>query len=345
MQKIFLLLVILGSSFYPTFSKSGVPDSNKNSGMSWGTMDEEYERYKKRADEFFDRGDYQNALRQYRNCLEVPTYENDPYAKGRIALVEKLVKLRQEGYQSLNAGKGEMAVGFFEQIVAENPKDSITKVNLTDYWTGEATKSYAQQQYEQAKSQYQQALKYATKPALIEMQIQNSEAFIKMKAEQVAKTVEPTTKREAELVKGTNTSPKVPLDGSGQPGEIVRKEYTGLKILTAAVGVGAGAYAYTLNNQYQAKLDEANRMGKSADPDGDNVILTPGEFNQWQTAYQATTAAKQNRSKFVASLGVVGVAAITEVILMVLPKSKKPTGLRVGANTQQIGVAVRYTFR
>lgn len=335
----------MGGGFYPMISQSEVSNSSKKLVENWKYSDDEYDRYKKRADEFFDRGDYQNALRQYRNCLEVPTYENDPYAKGRIALVEKLIKLRQEGYQSLNAGKGEIAVGFFEQIITENPKDSITKVNLTDYWTGEATKSYAQQNYEQAKTQYQKALNYATKPALIEMQIQNSEAFIKLKAEQEVKAAEPTTKKETESVKATYTSPRVPLGGSEQRGGIVRKKYTGLKIGVALVGLGAGAYAYTLHNQYQAKLDEADRVGKTADPDGDNVILTPGEFNPWQTAYQDATAAKQNRSKFVASLGVAGVAAITEIILMVLPKSKKPTGLRVGANTEQVGVAVRYTFR
>ena len=345
MRKILVIVFVLGGGFYPMISQGGVPDSRKGPVEHWKYSDDEYDRYKKRADEFFDRGDYQNALRQYRNCLEVPTYENDPYAKGRIALVEKLLKLRQDAYQSLNAGKGEEAVGFFEQIVAENPKDSITKVNLTDYWTGEATKSYAQQNYEQAKTQYQQALIYATKPALIEMQIQNSEAFIKMKAEQAAKTTEPTTKKEIEPEVATDTPPKVRRDGSGQLGGMMRKKHTGLKIGVALVGLGAGAYSYTLNNQYKTKLDEANRVGKTADPDADNIILTPGEFNQWQTAYQAATAAKQNRSKFVASLGVAGVAVITEVLLMVLPKSRKPTGLRVGANTGQVGLAVRYTFR
>ena len=189
MQRIALLVIIIvGFGICSNPAKSAaVPDSvRKLPGLGIQT-DDEYDRYKKRADEFFDRGDYLNALRQYRNCLEVPTYENDPYAKGRIELVQKLLKLREEAYKALQDGKGDEAVGFLEQIVGENPKDSITKVNLTDYWIGEGNKLYEQEKYEEAKVRYQKALQYATKPALIQIQIQNSEAFIKFKADQLAK--------------------------------------------------------------------------------------------------------------------------------------------------------------
>lgn len=340
MRKILVLFIMLVGGFQPILSKGAASDFREKSGMNRKNADDEYDRYKKRADEFFDRGDYQNALRQYRNCLEVPTYENDPYAKGRIALAEKLLKLRQEAYQSLNAGKGEAAVGLFEQMVAENPKDSITKVNLTDYWTGEATKSYAHQEYGKAKVQYREALKYATKPALIEMQIQNSEAFIKLKAEQAAESAQPVINKESES-KATFDPSKSPTSG----GEIRRKSHAGIKIAVAAVGLGAGAYAYTLNKQYQTKLDEVNRIGRVNDPDGDNVILTAGEFDQWQTARQAAADAKRKRAKFVASLGVCGVAAITEVVLLALPGKRKPTGFSAGASTGSVGLAVRYTFK
>lgn len=345
MQKIFVLMVVLGCSFYPTFSKSAGADFGEESKVHGRNADDEYDRYKKRADEFFDKGDYQNALRQYRNCLEVPTYENDPYAKGRIALVEKLIKLRQQAYQSLNAGKGEEAVALFEQVVADNPKDSITKVNLTDYWTEEANKSYVQQNYEQAKSQYEQARKYASKPALIQVQIQNSETYIKQKAEQAARTAEAGKKVEPQPDQVISKVPVDPPANINQPKATIRKRYVGIKLAAAAVGLGAAAYAYTLNNNYQSKLDEVERIGKTVDSDGDNIILTTGEYNQWQTAYKETTDAKQNRSKFMASLGVVGAAAITEVILLALPKKKKLTGFSLESSTQHVGLAVRYTFR
>ncbi|MPR32310.1 tetratricopeptide repeat protein [Salmonirosea aquatica] len=344
MQKILLLLLILGCSICSNFANSSVPDLTGKLPIAWEQADDEYDRYKKRADDFFDRGDYLNALRQYRNCLEVPTYENDPYAKGRIALVQKLLKLREEANKALNEGKGAEAIEYFEQIVAQNPKDSITKVNLTDYWVAEATKFYEQQNYEEAKVRYQKALQYATKPALIQVQIQNSEAFIKFKAEQAAKNEENIKGNPSVVANKPDAKTDLPEKINPQK-EIAINRRIGTKVLVGAVGLGAGLYAYTLNNQYQTKLDEANRIGRSTDPDGDGVILTAGEYNQWQTAYKKAADAKQNRSKFVASLGIVGAAAISEVLLWVLPKSKKSTGISIESSTQNLGLAVRYTFR
>ncbi|WP_373511323.1 tetratricopeptide repeat protein [Persicitalea sp.] len=310
-------------------------------------IDEEYERYKKRGDEYFDQGDYQNALRQYRNCLEVPNFENDPYAKGRIEQCQKLLKLREQAYQSLNKGNGDEAIGSFEQMLVENPKDSITKVNLTDYWTREATKFYSERDYEAAKEHYQKALRYATKPDLIQLQIQNSEAFIKYRNEQAAKSAETKKEQPTEPELKEETLEQITISsGKPEPMKFVKpKRRIAAKALAAAVGVGAGAYAYSLNNNYQSKLDEVTRIGKTADPDGDNVILSSNEFSQWQTAYKATTDAKNDRSKFMAALGVAGAAAVTEIILFVLPKTSKSTGISVGVATQSTGLAVRYVFK
>jgi len=311
------------------------------------TVDEEYERYKKRGDDYFAQGNYQNALRQYRNCLEVPNFENDPYAKGRIELCQKLLRLRGQAYQSLNQGNGEEAVGSFEQMLIENPKDSITKVNLTDYWTREATKFYSQQDYEAAKERYQKALQYATKPDLIQVQIQNSEDFLKYRNEQAARAA-PTESRgkpQEEMKEETLDQVTITSGSLATPKYTKPKRRIGAKILAAAVGLGAGGYAYSLNNQYQTKLDKANNLASNADPDGDNVILFSREFDQWQTAYQAAADAKNDRSKFMVSLGVAGAAAITEIILFALPKTKKATGLSLGAATQSSGLAVRYIFK
>lgn len=342
-----LLFIFIAGVLPSGFARSVAPEVGfiENQNLSQ-PVDEEYERYKKRGDEYFAQGEYQNALRQYRNCLEVPNFENDPYAKGQIELCQKLIKLREQAFQSLNQGKGEEAVGSFEQMLVENPKDSITKVNLTDYWTREATKFYSEQNYEAAKERYQKALRYATKPDLIQVQIQNSEAFIKYRNEQAAKAAPTENQDKPEEEMKEETLDQITIS-SGKPEPIKftkPKRRIGAKLLTAAIGIGAGAYAYSLNKNYQTKLDELDRIGKTADPDGDNVILSPGEFNQWQTAYKATTDAKNDRSKFMASLGVAGAAVITEIILFALPKTKKTTGLSLGAATQSSGLAVRYIF-
>ena len=345
----YALLFILLAGIYPVgFAHGAAIEVGflKEQNVS-RAIDEEYERYKKRGDEYFDQGDYQNALRQYRNCLEVPNFENDPYAKGRIELCQNLLKLREQANNSLNKGKGDEAVVSFEQILVENPKDSITKVNLTEYWTREATKFYSQQDYEAAKERYQKALQYATKPDLIQIQIQNSEAFIKYRNEQAAKNAETKKDQPVEPELKEETLDQITIStGKPEPEKFVKpKRRIVAKALAAAIGVGAGAYAYSLNNNYQSKLDELNRIGKTADPDGDNVILSSGEFSQWQTAYKAATDAKNDRSKFMAALGVAGAAVVTEIILFVLPKTKKSTGISLGVATQSSGMAVRYIFK
>lgn len=347
MRKI-LLTSIICLCFCSSYANKGIAEVHcPEVEIASGLADEEYERYKKRGDAYFEKGDYQNAIRQYRNCLEVPKFENDPYAKGQIELCQKLLKLREEAFKALDEGKGGDAVASFEQMLIENPKDSLTKVNLTDYWTVEADKLYKEQNYEGAIERYKKALKYAARPSFIEMQIQNSESFIKYKKEQAEKAAAAKKNENPEIeTKVENLDPIIISSGSLDSQKLVKpKRRIGAKILAAVVGLGAGGYAYSLNNQYQTKLDKANSMGKTADPDGDNVILSSGEFNQWQTAYQAATAAKNDRSKFMASLGVAGAAAITEIILFALPKSKKTTGLSLGAATQSSGLAVRYIFK
>ncbi len=346
MLKSILILAIVWLGCVSSYAGKVTNEFYSSEAISTSSIaDEEYERYKKRGDEYFEKGDYQNALRQYRNCLEVPNFENDPYAKGRIELCQRLLKLREEALKALDEGKGDEAVASFEQMLVENPKDSLTKVNLTEYWNFEANELYKEQKYEAAIERYRKALQYASRPSFIEMQIQNSESFIKYRKEEEAKAAAAKSKEEPET-ENVMLDPITITSGKPEPIKFVKpKRRIGAKLLTAAIGVGAGAYAYSLNNSYQTKLDEANRLGKTADPDGDNVILSPGEFNQWQTAYQETTEAKNDRSKFMASLGVAGAAAITEIILFALPKSKKDTGLSLGAATQSSGLAVRYIFK
>ncbi len=344
MHRYAILLIFTASIFTSLLVGNGVhAEAFNEKHIRIQSVDEEYDRYKKRGDAYFDQGEYLNALQQYRNCLEVPNFEDDPYAKARIALCQKLLNLREQANKSLENGKSEDAVGTFEQMLIENPRDSITKANLTEYWTEEGTKLYNQKKYEEAKIRYQKALQYATRSEMINLQIQNSEMFIKLRKDQAASDDKTGTTKIVE--QPANQGLNVPLPTAPPLSPPKPKRRIAAKILTAAVGAGAGAYAYTLHNNYQSKLNEVNRIGKSVDPDGDNVVLTPGEFNQWQTAYKATTDAKNERTKFMAALGVAGAAAVTEIILFVLPKARKPTGISVGAATQSSGLALRYIFK
>lgn len=367
MQKLLLLLAIIGLSFNPSYSRISNNTLFSSEKGALLKVDEEYDRYKKRGDDFFAQGDYQNALKQYRNCLEVPNFDNDPYAKGRIILVTKLTKLREDATKLLNSGKGEEAVVLLKQILTENPNDPITKVSLTDYWSDEATKLYAQKNYVEAKKRYQEALQYAAKPDLIRVQIQNCDEFIK--AQQKPETPIQTVNEESKVapnapVQNPVTTSKpvqekkdIPLEPKK---EVVKKETKPAitlkqtpapnrrlvpKILTAVIGLGAGGYAYLLNSQYQTKLNNLSSISQTTDPDGDNIILTQSAFNQWETSYKDVKSFQSNKTTMYACLGVAGAAAITEIILLVSkPKSKKQTGFNLHPSTQNVGLALRYSF-
>lgn len=365
MQKLLLLLAITGFTFNPSYSRISNNTLFSSEKGALLKVDEEYDRYKKRGDDFYAQGDYQNALKQYRNCLEVPNFENDSYAKGRIGLVSKLTKLREDATKLLNSGKGDDAVVLLKQILTENPSDPITKVTLTDYWSDEATKLYAQKNYIEAKKRYQEALQYAAKPDLIRVQIQNCDEFIKAQQKSEAPIqnvqekpkVEPATPNPVTTSKPTQEKKEVPVEPKK---EVVKKEATPAitlkqtpapnrrivpKILTAVIGLGAGGYAYLLNSQYQTKLNDLSSVSQTTDPDGDNVILTQSAFNQWETSYKDVKSFQSNKTTMYACLGVAGAAAITEIILLVSkPKSKKQTGFNLHPSTPNVGLALRYSF-
>lgn len=361
MQKILLSLVITSCLITPVFSKNVRTASIFVKEVTW-TIDEEYDRYKKRGDDFFAQGDYANALKQYRNCLEVPNFENDTYVKGRIALVTKLSTLRENASKLLNSGKGEEAVEALKQILVENPNEPIAKGMLAEFWTDKATKLYAQKNYVEAKKNYQVALQYVTKPDLIQVQIQNCDEFIKAQQRSetfvqnavekpkeaapvqnpvnIAKTQEkPSLETSKNKVK-KETTPPMTLKSTSSP-----KRRIVPKVLTALVGLGAGGYAYLLNNQYQTKLNKLNSISQTTDPDGDNVILNQTAFNQWETAYKDVKNFQSNKTTMYACLGIAGAAAITEIILLeTKPKTKKQTGLKLNPSNQTIGLALQYRF-
>ena len=54
------------------------------------------DRYRKKGDELFKTGDYAKARQQYQNCLEVPGFENDTYAKEQITHCDTRLTLRQQ---------------------------------------------------------------------------------------------------------------------------------------------------------------------------------------------------------------------------------------------------------
>ncbi|RAJ93094.1 hypothetical protein LX87_04606 [Larkinella arboricola] len=269
-------------------------------------VDEEYDRYKKRGDDFFKEGKYQDARRQYQNCLEVPGFENDAYAKKRIEECNTGLTLRQKVEDATRQGQSSQAVDLLHQLLHLNPEDAITMGQLADHYEREANKLFNQKRYQEARQNYTEAIQFAnaTKKETLQIQIQNIERIL---------TPKPTKR-------------------------------IGLKVATGVVAVGAGAFALLLRNDYQSKLSALNQISQKADPNGTGIIDNRDLYRQYEDAYKAAEAAKQKNGLFTACVGVAAVATLAEVYLLVRKPRPRPSAFRWQPASQSWGLAVRYSF-
>ena len=269
-------------------------------------VDDEYERYKKRADDFFREGRYYEARRQYQNCLEVPNFEADAYAKSQIEECTTALTLRQQAGEATQQGRSQEAVARLIQLLNLNPDDVLAKLQLTETYESEGNKLFNQKRYLEAKTNYAEALKYAT-----------------------------ATKKESLAIQIENTNnllfPKPP-------------KRTGLKLLTGIVAVGAGTYAFLLQDAYQTKLGTLSRLNQTADPTGSGIINDPETYRQYDDAYTAAEAAQRKNGLFKACLGVAAAATVAELYLLLHRPKPRPRALHWKPASQTWGLAVGYTF-
>ncbi|MBD2699299.1 hypothetical protein IC229_01535 [Spirosoma sp. BT702] len=294
---IFLLLILFVAS----------PSTHVISQVSSGprVVDDEYERYKKRADDFFKEGRYVEARRQYQNCLEVPGFENDAYAKSQFDECTTGITLRQQADDAFRAGKNKEAIQLLVQLINLNPDDALTKGQLLDYYERQGNQLFNQQQYIVAKNNYREALKYAT-----------------------------PTKRETLLIQIRT------IDEILNP----VPKHIGLKVLTGAVAIGAGVYAVLLKNDYNAKLATLNKISQSADPSNSGEIANPDTYNQYKAAYDAAEAAKKKNGLFKVCIGVAAVATIAEVYLLIHKPQPKHRAMYWKPSSESAGLALGYSF-
>lgn len=269
-------------------------------------VDEEYDRYRKRADDYFKEGKYFDARRQYQNCLEVPGFENDPYATEQIDECTKALALRQRADEALRQGKRTEAVDLFGELLNLNPDDGITKTQLTDYYEREGNKLFIQQRYAEAANKYTAALNYAadTKKETLTIQIRNIDKILYPKP-----------------------SPRV-----------------GLKLLTGAIAVGAGTCAVLLRNDFQSKKGALSQISQAVDPTGTGVISNPDSKRQYNEAYDAAEAAQRKKGLFKACLGVAGVATVAELYLLMRKPKPRTRALNWHPSSTSWGLAVVLTL-
>lgn len=277
-------------------------------------VDAEYERYKKQGDDFFKAGEYLSARRQYQNCLEVPGFDNDVYAKGQINKCAVGLTMSQQADSTKRQEKNPEALRLYGELLKLNPDDALTKTQLTDLYEREGNKLFNQKQYLVAKTNYTEALRYATatKKETLSIQIENIDRIL-------------------------NTPPPPPPKPSKR---------VGLKLFTGAVAVGAGAYAFLLRDDYQSKMGALSQISQTFDPNNTGVIDNPDNYQQYAGAYAAAEAAQRKNGLFKACVGVAAVAAVAELYLLIRkPKVKsRVSTLRWKPASQSWGLAASYIF-
>lgn len=292
-----LLLFVCGLSSTPVLARTAT---------ALLRVDDEYDRYKKRGDDYFKEGKYLEARRQYQNCLEVPGFENDPYAQKQVEACSTGLELRQKVEVAVREGKSLQVIDLLHELLNLNPDDAITLNQMADHYEREGNRLFNQKRYQEARVNYTEAVQFAnaTKKGTLQIQIRTIDELLQPKY----------SKR------------------------------VGLKVFTGVVAVGAAAYALVLRNDYQSKLNALNRISQSADPNGTGVIDNPVAYDQYNDAYQAAQAAQEKNGLFTACLGVAAVATIAEAYLLLHKPKPRKTALSWHPSSQSWGLAVRCTF-
>lgn len=242
---------------------------------------------------------------------------------------------------AVQKNKGKQAMELYQQILAVNPSDLVTKGFMTDYWSEEGNKFYSQKKYAEAKASYEEALKYAARKDLLQIQVQNSERFLQLetKPDVVSQSVptQPTT---------STVSPPANTKKGEDPRIRVRtyKPLTGLKIAVGAVAVGAGVLAVLTRSRIQGKINDLNALDKTVDPDGDGVILDPVQYDQWKRAYDDAKTAKSGESMVTVYAGVAVAALVAETALLLRKPKPVTRGLSWQPASTGVGVGLYYRF-
>ncbi|GAB3568622.1 hypothetical protein GCM10027578_21510 [Spirosoma luteolum] len=286
-----------------------LPDARAQEVTAPGSprTDSEYEQYKAKGDALYSEGNYPAARKQYENCLEVPGFSADPYAKTQIDKCMVGQSFRQQADDALAEHRKADAITLYRNLLTLNPGDLGAKAQLADLFEREGNVLFSQKRYREARDQYLQALAYAvSRQETLRLQIRICEENLRPKA---------NTLRQA-----------------------------GFKVLAGALAVGAGTYAVLLHTDFQTKQATLSRVAQQADPSGSGIISNADLYRQYNEAYNAAEAARSRNGLYKACLGVATVAVLAEVYLYVHKPRPRTTGWQWRPSADSWGLALHYGF-
>lgn len=308
------------------------------------TLDDEYDRYKKKGDDYLKKGDYINAKKQYKNCLEVPGFENDEYAQKKIILSDECVALKAQADDLIQKDYGSQAVILLKKVLDKNPEDTETKRKITDYWKSNGNKYYNVEKFQDALNNYKEARTYAEDKSTLAILIQNCEDKISKEKEMLQKKQEETIIVKQEQAPQENIIPSIIKNDTSKVTIVKLKNKTAPKIIVGIIGVGTGAYAYLSNSKYSKELSDFKTFEKTYDPDGDGFIRNNANYQEWKKKYDALQVSQKSKQKIINTcIGISATALVIETILL-LNKPKNKKGLSLHANPYNVGLAIIYDF-
>ena len=160
-------------------------------------------------------------------------------------------------------------------------------------------------------------------------------------AEETRRMVEKTKKEQARKEKDKNNEQAYQRNMSNYYSRM--SGWKAKLIITSGVGIGAGAYALALNNQWQTKLNTLSKAATTADPTNVGTITTQSSYNTYKVAFDATKGfqSKQTLRNVCVGIGI-GAAAYDAVLLLTKPKS--PSRITLRPATDGYGLALHYKF-
>jgi hypothetical protein len=170
------------------------------------------------------------------------------------------------------------------------------------------------------------------------------QAKVQQKQETLAKQKLPAELPTSKDSPATTGLPKAESASSTALSTLRPPRRIGLKLLTAAIGVGAGAYAFSLNNQFTSKTNALSEVARTADPDNDGIITNRADFIKWNTAYNETKEAQGRNGLFKACIGIAAVAALAETYLLIHKPKRKLQRTSIKPASDTWGLAIRHSL-
>lgn len=329
-------LYVLLLAAWPRLTTAATPVEHNR--LSRPYIDEEYDAYRRKGDAFFKAGRYSEARQQYQNCLEVPGFENDDYAKKRIEVATRCLALLQQADDALQNQNDTLVVQTLQQVLSLNPADELLIGRIAEHYELEGNNLFANDRLIEARMYYQRAATYASqvrnrvKMSTLDTQIR----AIDVRLEQLENERE-TFLRTAPR-KPPKAIPAVPVKSRVDPTKPLLK--IGLAVITA----GSGLLAYSLGHDVDVKAEQLERLNADFDLNKDGFLDKPDQYPTYKDATEQLQKAIEQRGLYRICLGVAAAAILGEAYLFLHKPQPRQASFFWRPSATSYGLTIGYRF-